>query len=408
MSGTMKLGWVVSLVAALALGWFAAIEVSRGAAFADEQDAYERFSNAFTITDTMDRAELVARLVRRLTPETLPGAVRAIYDGRKDVYNSDMQMLMWYWARHDPRGMLAEVQPWPNMRTQRIAAGEAVYWVLKQEGLEAARALFDELPNHQRDAALPHLVLAAIEEGHHDDLASIVDAYDWRDERDIAAGIVVGRLIEVGGGEMVAEWVESLPDGPGSSNDLKAVAFRAAQSELMRRDHFEFLEGWLERVSDERWARNGGWRTIGVHLAKREPLRAIEWAYGLRPDQDRERVIEETVRTFATVDRVGALKWMREQPPAPILDRGAARLVYEFKERRPAFALEMLQRIQDPSIRANARRLCEVAWRDRPEAVREALMAELEKIAVGPEAEVASEAVGAGNLEDGSDVDEFE
>lgn len=384
MSGTTKALWLVTVLVAFGLGWFAAMQVVRTPAFADEQDAYERFTHAFTLNDTMDRMDLVGKLVRNLTPASLPGAARALYDGRKEIFNSDLQMVMWYWAREDPRGMLEEIKDWPEMRTQRIAAGEAVYWVTKQEGLAAGRTLFDSLPNHQRDRALPQLVLATIEEGGMETLTEIVDAYDWRDERDVAAGIVVGRLIETGGGETVAEWVESLPDGPGTSNDLKPVAFRAAQSELMRRDHFEFLEGWLERVAEEPWARNGGWRTIGVHLAKRDPMRAIEWAYALRPDQDRHRVIQETVRTFAMTDRVGALQWILERPPSTLLDPAAARLVMEFKDRRPGVALEMLERIQDPVIRSNAYDLAERSWKSRPEASRAKLMDALAEISRTP------------------------
>ena len=380
MSGKMMGLVTVSLVVAGWMGWFAAVEVSRGAAFRDEQDTYERFSNAFTVTDAMDRIELVAKLVRRLTPETLPGAIRAFYDDQKDVFNNDFRMLMWYWAGQDPRGMLVEVQKWPEMRAQRMAAGEAVYWIVKQEGLAAGRAIFDQLPNHQRDPALAHLILAAIEIDQGGGLLEIIDAYDWRDERDLAAGIVVGRLLQARGPENLAEWVEAIPSGPGTSNDLKAVAFRAAQNMLMKHDHFEFLESWLERVSNEEWARNGGWRTIGVHLVRRDPERGLEWAFALREDQNREEVIRETIRAFASADRVGAYEWILEQEPSPLLDSGYARLVYEFKDRKPAIAMQMLQQIQDPEIRGNAIRLAEASWRDTPEKLREMLMEELAEL----------------------------
>ena len=158
--------WTISVIAAAAIGWLSAMEVSRGPALRDEEDAYERFSNAFTITDSMDRIELVARLVRRLAPQTLPGAVRAIYDDQKDIYNNDFRMLLWYWARQDPRGMLKDrsirrrrgsrrrshrrpeegrrwryrnVQGWPGARSpdlERIVSGFAV---LVRESLLAGK-----------------------------------------------------------------------------------------------------------------------------------------------------------------------------------------------------------------------------------------------------------------------------
>lgn len=280
MSTKTKTAWFLSVIAACAIGWFAAMQVVRGPAFRSESDAYERFALAFTITDSMDRVDTLSRLIRQLTPETLPGAVRAFKDSQRDVYNSDLRMLMWYWAKEDPRGMLTEVQGWPEIRSQRIAAGEAVYWVLKNEGYDAARALFDQMPNHQRDQALSYLVLAYLESGETVNLITMIDSYDSRDEREFAAGIVVGRILEANGPAELVRWVESLPDGSGTSNDLKAVAFRAAESELLRRDHFEFLESWLDEIDGARWAAGGGRRTMGVHLAKRDPLRAIEWEIG--------------------------------------------------------------------------------------------------------------------------------
>jgi len=356
--------WLLTVVAAAAAGWFAAIEVSRGPAFKSEQDAYERFSNAFTVTDAMDRAEVVARLVRRLTPETLPGAVRAFKDDQKDIFNNDLRMLMWYWAQQDPRGMLEEMQGWSEVRSQRIAAGEAVYWVLKQEGYDAARALFDQLPNHQRDPALAYLVLAYLESGETVDLLGLIESYQSRDEREFATGIVAAQVLKTNGPELLARWVEALPEGPGTSNDLKAVAFRAAQSELMRRDEFEFLEAWIDRVDAEPWTAGGGRRTIGVHLAKRDPMRAIAWAQALPPEKGRDEVLGETLRAYASHDRVGALAWTREQPPSPMLDAGTARLVYEFMTRDPQVALEMLARIQGAEAFEKAHKMVSFAWRN--------------------------------------------
>lgn len=381
MGTTSKVAWLLSVAGAAAIGWFAAMEVNRGPALRDEQDAYERFSNAFTITDALERDEVMTRLVRRLTPETLPGAIRAFRDDQKDVFNNDFRLMMWYWGRQDPRGMLKETQTWPEVRAQRMAAGEAVYWILKQEGYDAARAVFDALPNHQRDPALAHLVLAYVESGDAPNLLELIDSYDLRDERDFAAGIVVGRILEVKGPEGLMQWVESLPDGPGTSNDIKAVAFRAAQSELMRRDQFDALEGWLERVAEQPWAAGGGWRTIGIHLAKRDPMRAIAWAEALPPEKGRDEVLAETLRAFASHDRVGALQWMRARPPARDLDAGAARLAYEFAARNPDAALEMVGRIQDPEVFAQAEKMLTVHWRSLGEKRRAGL---LEKLAAIP------------------------
>lgn len=365
--------WIATVVAAGAIGWFAAMEVVRGPALKDEQDAYERFSNAFTMTDSLERIEVVDRLVRRLTPETLPGAVRALEDAQQDIFNYDLSMVMYYWAKQDPRGMLAKVQGWPEMRVQRIAAGEAVYWVLKTEGYDAARKLFDELPTHQRYAALPLLVLAYLESGQTINLVQLIDTYLESEERSFTTGIVVGQILAHNGPEALERWVDSLPEGPGSSSDVKVVAFEAAQSELMRRDQFEFLEGWLDRVEGKAFAKSGGRRTVGIHLAKRDPQRAIAYARGLPPEKGRDKVISDTLRAYATYDRDGALRWMRTEKPDRTLDAGAARLAYEFALRDPQAAAEMLARIQDPAVFAQAEKLLITHWRALDDELEKAL-----------------------------------
>jgi hypothetical protein len=371
--------WIVAVIAAGAIGWFAAMEVNRGPALASEQDAYERFSNAFTITDSMERIDVLSRLIGRLTPETLPGAVRAIKDDLEDVYNNDLRMLMWYWAKQDPRGMLKEMQTWPEVRAQRMAAGEAVYWILKREGYDAARVVFDELPNHQRDPALAHLVLAYLESGETPNLIALIDSYQMPEEREFVAGIVVGQILQANGPEALAKWIESLPEGPGTSNDLKVISFRAAQTELMRRDHFEFLESWLDRSATAEWAK-GGRRAIGIHLAKRDPMRAIEWARGLAPENDRDVVLSETLRAFASYDRVGALEWMRGEKPEPVLDEAAARLAYEFATRNPVVALEMIGRIQGAEMFAKTEKMLTFQWKSVSKEAKEKLLTALAEV----------------------------
>lgn len=372
--------WIAAVIAAGAIGWFAAMEVNRGPALKDEQDAYERFSNALTLTDTLERIEVMDKLIRRLTPETLPGAIRALKEDMIDVYNNDLRMVMWYWAQQDPRGMLQEVQTWSDVRTQRIVAGEAVAWVLRKEGYDAARALFDDMPTHLRDAAIPYLVLAYLESGSTPNLIQLIESYQSRDERDTVAGIVVGQIRYLNGPKALAEWVESLPLGGGSKNDLKAVAYRAAISEMLRRDDFEFLDGWLGRIDDEPWA-GGGRRAYAVNLVKRDPKRAIEWVKGLTPEQDRADILADTLRGFASFDRFGALEWLREQQPDPEYDAGFARLSYEFARRDPVISIEMAAKVQGDAIFENLRKSLTLEWKDLSEQERPKFMGELDRIA---------------------------
>ncbi len=223
------------------------MEVNRGPAFADEADAYERFSNALTVTDTMERIEVLSRLTRRLTPETLPGATRAFKDIAADMYNNDLRMLTWYWGQQDPRGMLAEMQSW----TQRCGL---VGWPRPKPctGCSRRRATTPHAlsstrsPRSNARSALPSLVLAYLESGQQANLIQLIDSYQMREERDLAAAVVVEHMLRLNEPEDVIKWVESLPDGPGSKSDVKPVAFRAAVNQLMLRNRIDVMDGWLD------------------------------------------------------------------------------------------------------------------------------------------------------------------
>ena len=129
-----------------------------------------------------------------------------------------------------------------------------------------------------------------------------------------------------------------------SKSDIKPVAFRAAVNQMMLRDQLDFLDAWLLRMT-RRPRRRGGRRAVGVNLARRDPKRAIDWAKALTPEQGREEILAEVLRTYAHEDRVGALEWMRSQNPEPALDGGTARLAYEYCHGDPQTALEMVLRI---------------------------------------------------------------
>lgn len=372
--------WIVGVIAAAAVGWYAAMEVNRGAAFSSQEDAYERFSNALSVTDTLGRIEVLSRLIRRLTPEILPGAVRAFNENAPDLYNNDISMLTWYWAQQDPRGMLSDMQTWTEMRARRIAAAQAVYWVLKKDGYDAAYALFEQIPEKQRESAFPALIDAYLESGQRVDLVALIDRYDTREEREMAASVVVQHMLRLNEPDDLAKWIESLPEGHGSMSEVKPVAFRAAVNQLNSRGKLEFLDSWLARVDKEPWAK-GGRRAVGVNLARRDPMKAIDWAKALTEDQGRDGVFAEVLRTFAYEDRDGALAWMRAQKPDPKLDGGTARLAYEFSLVNPDIALEMVLRIQDPQVFANIRPTVTFAWKDLPPAQRDRMMAKLEDYA---------------------------
>jgi hypothetical protein len=342
-------------VLAFGVGWAAALYVEAGAPIADEEDAYQRYQYALTNDDTLERLETLLKLTRQLTPETLPGAARAYEEDLWPLANSDIRILMAYWAEQDPRGMVSAVSGWSNLRVQQISVTEALGAIAKNEGYPAAREFYDALPSHARQTGRIMIVLAFIDHGELDDMAGFITSYADHGDRDQVAEVAVERMIDNLGPVAVQEWVESLPPGRGNSSDVKRVAFRAAQRAHMDNGYREEFEGWLGRVGNEPWAL-GGWRAIGVHWAKVDPLAAIEWARSLPEDVGRLAVVQETIRVYAGRDSDGALPWILAQEPDLELDRGTGLLVKQFQAGDPEQALELFGRIVGKTTFQNVHR----------------------------------------------------
>lgn len=383
--------WIVSLLLAVGLGWAAAMFVSAGTPLGDEEDAFVRFSNALTLSDSFERTDVMLRLAEQLTPENMPGAVRAIREDIGQRSPIDIRIVMWAWAEQDPRGMLAAVQDWPDLRVQRLAASEAVSHLIEQEGYEAAKDLYDQIPTHQRDAAIPAIVLGFLEHEPVEKAFDLIETYAVGEEADVVAGIVTRHMMLRLGSETVQQWVESLPPGTGSKRDVKRVAYRAAQEAHLDTDQLSALETWLERVDQESWA-EGARRGIAVHWVKREPEAAIEWARRLSAEQGRVEIVGEAVRVFASLNATGAYEWLMTQEPEESLDRGTGRVAVYFARRKPAISLQMIDRIVSDRTFQNARRTLTREWRQiKTKPRREKFLTELETIAAARGAGVLTE-----------------
>lgn len=396
---------LIAVVCAAIVGWAAAMTVQSGASLRDEDDAYLRFGSALAITDPLARTELLIRLTRKLTPETLPGAIRAYRDDVYPLEAADIRVMMAYWAKHDARAMVEEVQSWPGTRVQRLAAAQAVYQIGETEGYEAARAFYDELPLHQRKAALNNLVLSLIDYGEIHDLAGFVTSFTDSDERETVAMISLHRLIRSSGPEAVQKWVEELPPGRGASSDLKRVAFRAAQSAHLDNGFRDEFIAWLERTGDTFWTK-GGWRSIAVHWVRTDPMAAIEWARSLGPDEDREEVVAETIRGYAVRQADEAVDWILAQPAQPELDRGTGRLAVHYALERPDMTLTLMDRITSAKTFTNARRSVTHRWSMLPAKRREQLKDRVRAMAVARHQDASGDGDGDGDdeTEDESDT----
>jgi len=100
----------------------------------------------------------------------------------------------------------------------------------------------------------------------------------------------------------------------------------------------------------------------------------------LPPEKERDAILSETLRAYASYDRLGALDWLRAQPPAPTLDAGAARLAYEFATRNPDVALEMIGRIQEPDLFAKTHKMLTFQWKGIALDMHETLMKRLDAV----------------------------
>ena len=372
--------WIGGVLAAAAAGWMAAMTVEAGAPLGDEQEAYVRFRNALEKRDVLERTEILVKLIDHLSAETLPGAVRAY---REDLYPLDavdLRILIAYWAKVAPREMLQEVGGWVDTRAQRLAAGQAVIAIADTEGYAAARALYDEMPTHQQDAALPNLVIGHIDHGELKDLAGFITGFPNPDDRETVANIAVHRMIRQYGPEVVQTWVESLPPGRGSSSDLKRVAFRSAQSAHLDNGQRDAFIAWLERVGNVSWTK-GAWRSIAVHWVRRDPIAAIEWARSLPEEDGREDVVAEAIRIWSVREAEAAHQGIVAQPPSAELDRGTGRLAVHYALSAPETSFDMMERLISQQTFDNARRSVEHRWNLLPGDRRESLLARSRELA---------------------------
>lgn len=364
MSRTML--WMGSVLIAAAIGWAAAMYVQAGAPLDGAEDAYLRFGNALRTPDALERTETLVRLTRQLTPETLPGAIRAYHDDLYPLETVDLRILMAYWAKHEPRRMLEEVEGWSDARVQRLAAAQAIAEVAKSSGYDSARAIYDEMPTHMSSAGLPNLVIGMIEHGRLEDLAGFITSFQSPDEREMVTSIALHQMIRAHGPAVVQTWIEGLPLGQGSSNDLKRVGFRAAQSAHLDNGHRDEFINWITRSRGASWAK-GGWRSIAVHWVRSDPLAGIEWARSLSPEQGRDDVVAEAIRIWAVRDAEKAREWIIGQEQSKELDRGTGRLAVHHALENPSISLAMMKRIVSPETFGNTRRSVEHRWNVLPD-----------------------------------------
>jgi hypothetical protein len=396
--------WIAAVLGAAALGWAAAMSVQAGASLGGPDDAYLRFGNALRTPDALERTETLVKLTKKLTPETLPGAIRAYHDDLYPIDAVDLRILMAYWAKQHPREMLAEVEGWSDSRVQRLAAAQAIAEVAKSEGYDAARALYDSMPTHMRDAGLVNLVIGLIDHGRLEDLAGFITSFQNPDEREMVANVAMHRMIREHGPAVVQTWIEGLPPGRGSSSDLQRVGFRAAQSAHLDNGYRDEFIAWLERSGDANWAK-GAWRSIAVHWVRSDPLAGIEWARSLPEERGRDDVAAEAIRIWAVRDADKALEWIMAQPANEELDRGTGRLAVHHALEKPSITLAMMERIVSPATFQNTRRSVEHRWNVLPEKRKNELLARTKELAQArragrPGSEAADSAASATN--DGS------
>lgn len=366
--------WIVSVLGAAAIGWTAAMVAQSPAPLRDEEDAYVRFGNIMRREDAIERTELLAALMHEVDEETFPGATRAFREHLALLQPADIRLLMGYWARRDPEGVVRETSSWGDQRAERLAAAMAVYEIARTRGYAAARGFYDGLGEHQKDASLVNLTIAQINHGEMEDLAGFITSFTDSDERETVASVSLHQMMRKHGPNVVQTWVEGLRSGRGSSTDLKRIAFRASESAHLDKGYRTEFIAWLDRVGDLPWAK-GGWRAVAVHWARAEPLEAIAWARTIREESGRDEVVAEAIRVWAVRQPEEAMQWILEQPPHVQLDRGTGRLAIFYSLDQPSRTFQMMERIATKKTFGNARRQVEHTWKVLPEKRREELLA---------------------------------
>jgi hypothetical protein len=261
--------------------------------------------------DAFSRARRLATLLPTLGPEVLPEVRAALEDTSLELWATEIELLVRFWATHEPAEATHWAYTWssPGYGTAAIAVALEMW---AREDPEAALQHARTHPGSKTGNMMAQIVLVRgwYQSGRPGLEDYLSDLGEQTFEQQRALGTLARITIQRDGPEAVMRWAESLPDEPAS---FKLAAFRQVGTELAEAD-LDAARRWCDAHCDGPFGGNVRKR-IATRWVVRDGPAAMEWLSTQTAGADRDFAVRIVFRGWVFLDREAAFRWMAPKGP---------------------------------------------------------------------------------------------
>jgi hypothetical protein len=358
--------WIFTIVLAVGLTRLVVHDSADSGADSDGS-----FLEAFGELEPLQRAYLISRSLRDLSPDNLPELLEAIKVRRMGIVWEEVRLIMIAWARFDPRG----AWEWANQGDpswRPTLTDQAIYAWAYQDG-PAARSIVEAIDEPEWKVRLrASMIDGWLRSPDKAGVSDYIANFDDIRRRGRLIFLLAGEIMMEKGREGAMRWVEAIPDD--APNDFKAGVFAhiikmiAADDPRVAADWFlehrtqPYTEDALEGIA-RRWAQH-----------QKDPAELFAWLLALDVDGIEEADIDGALgtgfRAWLQTDSEAAQAWLGSALPNPRLDVAIVEAIRYLQAPSPDLAMAWAQRVQDEALRE--KRLVQAGrrWREKdPEAL---------------------------------------
>src|SRR5262245_23922766 len=322
------------------------------------------------------RARELGALLPTLGPDAIPAVKEVFRDPSLDRGSAEYELLIRFWARHDPAEATRWAADWsPLFYRQAAMLVTLPYWVAAdlQSSIVAVQNWILYRPD-LREAAARGLIIGWYESGQPGLVQYIHDLGAGFDQQTAVATYVRAAVMKEGS-DAVMRWAESVPE---DDEAYKLAVYRQLASVLPIYDHAAAMR-WCEKQCDGPYGQNLR-QLIAMRWAARDGPAALEWLSTSPEGHEKNLGLRATFAEWIRQDPEEVLDWMDAQvqnggPPEWLQPVDPVYAMLLANRRSPADAIAWAQRI--PKDLEREVTLIKIArgWREADEAAAEAWLA---------------------------------
>jgi len=296
--------------------------------------------------DAFSRARRFGALLPTLGPELVPTVVELLEDRTLDVGTIELDLLVHYWATHQPE----EASNWSVKRSPTDYRSAAVFSALMTWANSDPRAAVDAAWPWAMKPEFERIVPSALVRGwfaanNPPELVQWISELPIGIPRQRVIAAYVRVLIQTQGTEAATRWAESLSD---EDVPFKLAVFRRVVNALSEFDLEAGLR-WCDTQCDGPYGNNLR-SLIARSWVLHDGPAALAWLSGSPEGREKELAVRMTFVIWAEKDREAALDWMAEQTteePGPWLEPIYPVYAKLLSGDAPAKAIQWAERIKD-------------------------------------------------------------